>query len=127
MIADLVVLLISSLVFVFHFSYCGVCIRRGIRQPANAVLISLLFIPLIVVSFGSVYRLFGLEDAVDRFDYVYFSAVTFTTLGYGDITPSGASRIVALVEALLGYLVTPIITGQILWQWSALPRKRKKK
>jgi len=34
---------------------------------------------------------------------LYFSAVTFSTLGFGDITPEiGVSRAVAAVEALLG-------------------------
>jgi len=32
----------------------------------------------------------------------YFSIVTFTTLGYGDITPTGFSRVLASVEALFG-------------------------
>ena len=32
----------------------------------------------------------------------YFSVVTFTTLGYGDITPIGFSRFVAAVEAFCG-------------------------
>lgn len=32
----------------------------------------------------------------------YFSIVTFTTLGYGDITPLGFSRVLAAIEALFG-------------------------
>ena len=35
-------------------------------------------------------------------DCIYFSVVTFTTLGYGDLTPQGWSRIVAAVEAFIG-------------------------
>jgi hypothetical protein len=33
---------------------------------------------------------------------LYFSVVTFTTLGYGDITPVGLSRVVAALEAFSG-------------------------
>ena len=33
---------------------------------------------------------------------LYFSVVTFTTLGYGDITPIGMSRIIAALEAFCG-------------------------
>jgi len=33
---------------------------------------------------------------------VYYSIVTFTTLGYGDIAPFGPSRVVASLEAFLG-------------------------
>ncbi len=32
----------------------------------------------------------------------YFSVITFTTLGYGDITPIGLSRFLTAVEALYG-------------------------
>jgi voltage-gated potassium channel Kch len=33
---------------------------------------------------------------------IYFSVVTFTTLGYGDITPVGFSRFIATIEAFTG-------------------------
>ncbi|KAF7786410.1 hypothetical protein PRUB_a0969 [Pseudoalteromonas rubra] len=33
---------------------------------------------------------------------IYFSVVTFTTLGYGDITPTGITRLIATVEAFTG-------------------------
>ncbi len=35
-------------------------------------------------------------------DCVYYSVVTFTTLGYGDYTPIGFSRLVAALEAFIG-------------------------
>lgn len=36
---------------------------------------------------------------------VYFSFVTFTTVGYGDITPlAGLPQIVVMLEIILGYL-----------------------
>jgi voltage-gated potassium channel Kch len=36
---------------------------------------------------------------------IYFSLVTFTTLGYGDITISSANRILAGLEAINGILL----------------------
>ena len=33
---------------------------------------------------------------------LYFSIVTFTTLGYGDITPTGIGRIISAIEAFIG-------------------------
>ena len=44
-------------------------------------------------------------------DYLYFSFVTLTTVGYGDLTAaSGLGRVLAVLEALIGqlYLVTVI-------------------
>ncbi len=37
--------------------------------------------------------------------YAYFSTTTYTTLGYGDITPQGPLRFLASVEALTGFLL----------------------
>ncbi len=41
----------------------------------------------------------GLEDAV------YFSTVTFSTLGYGDITPPREWRVFAALEAMNGFIL----------------------
>ncbi len=38
-------------------------------------------------------------------DSVYYSAITYTTLGFGDITPVGSIRIVTALEALLGLIL----------------------
>ena len=48
---------------------------------------------------------------VSSSQYTYFSFITLTTVGYGDLTPGpGAARALAVVEALTGqlYLVTVI-------------------
>jgi len=41
----------------------------------------------------------------DFIDYVYFSAATYTTLGYGDIFPHGVLRMLAGSEALVGLVM----------------------
>jgi hypothetical protein len=43
-------------------------------------------------------------------DYVYFSAVIFSTLGLGDLVPSGSIRFMVGTEAVSGF---------ILISWSA--------
>jgi hypothetical protein len=42
------------------------------------------------------------ENISHLLDTLYFSIITFTTLGYGDITPQGFSRFLASTEALMG-------------------------
>lgn len=49
----------------------------------------------------------------------YFSIVTWTTLGYGDLKPIYELRLVAAVEALMGYLYMAIIVGMLFSQSSA--------
>jgi len=46
------------------------------------------------------------QTAAENFDFflssLYYSVVTFTTLGYGDFTPIGISRAIAAIEAFTG-------------------------
>ncbi|WRV98830.1 potassium channel family protein [Grimontia sp. NTOU-MAR1] len=41
-------------------------------------------------------------NMIALFDCLYYSVVTFTTLGYGDFIPVGMSRLVAASEAFTG-------------------------
>ena len=43
-----------------------------------------------------------LANLADLLDCLYFSVVTFTTLGYGDISPHGLARPIAAFEAFVG-------------------------
>ena len=42
---------------------------------------------------------------------IYFSVVTFTTLGYGDYQPLPRMRLVAAAQALLGYVFLGFVVG----------------
>lgn len=50
----------------------------------------------------------------ENIDYIYFSVVTFTTLGYGDITPDGNGRVFAILEAISGFLFVPLLISQLI-------------
>jgi hypothetical protein len=50
------------------------------------------------------------DHPIALFDSIYFSAVCFTTLGLGDIVPTGPVRLLTGTEAL---------TGFVLIAWSA--------
>lgn len=57
---------------------------------------------------------FGQETHLSFEDALYFSTVTITTVGYGDITPGGINRGLAAFEAFLGMLVNVALLGYIL-------------
>ena len=44
-------------------------------------------------------------------DAVYFSVVTITTIGYGDLTPKGCLRLVAMWEVLAGMFILVVIVA----------------
>jgi hypothetical protein len=58
--------------------------------------------------YAVIYRFSGLIDdttpVTSPSDFLYFSIVTWTTLGYGDLKPTQLSRMFAASEALLGYI-----------------------
>ena len=55
------------------------------------------------------------DEPSDRGLYAYFSFVTLTTLGYGDITPvTDAGRLLAMLEATLGQLFLVIVVARIV-------------
>ncbi len=95
---------------------------------------------LIAMFFATTYGLIGLVSGQQFFaqlttgpkntpaiDYLYFSFVTITTTGYGDLTAiSGIGRMTAVLEAIFGqlYLITVVaLVVQNLGQQSRMGRK----
>ena len=76
---------------------------------------------MIILLFGQIYQNIGgiVDDSgnsvTDTFTCIYFSIVTFTTLGYGDLHPVGTARAIAAAEALLGYLCMGLLIGVVVF------------
>ena len=84
------------------------------ESPINVILFSLMLIFVCAILFF----IFGVQSSegiirlsfeksffdnlMNFFSTIYFSVVTFTTLGYGDIQPVGFSRLIATIEAFIG-------------------------
>jgi potassium channel LctB len=45
---------------------------------------------------------------------IYFSAVTATSVGYGDIVPSGAARVLAIVESIAGLILFGCVVSKFV-------------
>ena len=70
----------------------------------------------VIFAFANAYQIYGGVvvnggAAIGFADHLYFSVVTFTTLGYGDFLPTGTTRFIATFEALLGYAYFAVIIG----------------
>lgn len=58
-------------------------------------------------------RIKCLEPIDSILSAMYFSAVTLTTLGYGDISPLGFGRVVAIFLAVTGLTIVAILIGKV--------------
>jgi hypothetical protein len=63
--------------------------------------------------------------ALDFDEFFYYSAVTYTTLGFGDITPIGPLRILTAVESLTGLILIAWTASIILLAMQHLGRELK--
>ena len=120
--------LLYMIVFAFTI-YCIVMSLRTIFIPntikgklvsvENFLYLTFVYIT-ILIGFGLIYILLetkGHEVMVEMYPmpsdnfferletYIYFSAVTLFSVGYGDIAPIGIGRIIAMIEALIGYTI----------------------
>lgn len=69
------------------------------------------------------------DYVVDFFGCLYFSAVSYSTLGLGDVTPEGGLRMIAGVEALSGFILigwTVTFTYLAMEKFWTLPHGRRK-
>ncbi len=82
-----------------------------VRSPRRLLfLMGVSFIQVVPFLFAAVYGAFGYNDhcvigAEGPADILYFSYVTFTTVGYGDMSPTGFCRGLAVAEAVTGYIL----------------------
>jgi hypothetical protein len=77
---------------------------------AGVLLAHLIEICLFAAGFFLMHTRLGLGAIAGDFngttlDYFYFSATTYSTLGVGDLFPTGAIRLVAGIEALTGFVL----------------------
>ena len=74
--------------------------------------------PVLIGTFAWIYFDVGLIESstqchvqVSVVDAIYFSVVTWTTLGYGEVLPTSSIRSFAAAEAFLGYIYMAVAIG----------------
>jgi len=122
-----VTLLVSLLSVALHFEALAILNRWVIRKSRSLrpdrmhrLVILIVVLSLLVVHVIEIW-LFGLAfyilmqfddlggltgyDSFDLFDCIYFSAATYSTVGWGELYPEGPIRFLAGTEALLGFML----------------------
>jgi voltage-gated potassium channel Kch len=65
----------------------------------------------VIVAFAILFQLTQ-TNAKSFWDPLYFSFVTFTTLGYGDIVPiSGIAKLLVILESFAGYIMGGLLVA----------------
>ena len=97
----------------------GCCIEVTTAKSKVSVLFVLIVAALVgILTHAAYYNKIGIVVTGDGrlfypawSDALYFSVVTFTTLGYGDMAPREEYRLVAAFQAIFGYLSLGALAG----------------
>lgn len=129
--------LIHNLLFALFFFRCGVNILRPLyfckSIDLDAICAAICVYVLAGVSFAYIFGVVTLvNDEAFSFarsgnsflstfgessfsDLMYFSFVTMTTLGYGDVTPlSSAAKMIAVVQAIMGQFYMAVLVAKLV-------------
>jgi hypothetical protein len=96
----------------------------------NAVLKGVAIYIALTFAFGLLYYFFDALDfryasGINDFhflNYIYFSAVTFTTIGYGDIVAkAGAGHLIVFIESCFELTFFPVFGGYIAYKFLQRP------
>ncbi len=104
---------------------------QSLRASARKITVFLFTVVTLAVIFGSlIYLIEGAENGFTSIPRsIYWTIVTLTTVGYGDISPkTNLGQIVASLIMILGYSVIAVPTGIVTVEMSqAFGRKRARK
>lgn len=113
------VIMFHSLVSYVRFKVNEIRLNKGKRHISFEVFYTLIVIYCTaIIGFGLIYFILSFEmtmfidttssgKSILHYLYksIYFSGVTMLTIGYGDITPINIGRFIALIQALVGYIL----------------------
>ena len=139
--ADASLFSIFNTVFSFAFDlFIVVVIFRRVftwDQPNSETIFGALCIYLLVgFSFASMYRMvatvqpnafyldprINLHTAPERFDFIYYSFGTITSLGAAGVTAvSGQARSLTVIEAIIGVLYLAVLIARLMGAYRAAP------
>ncbi|AVQ19884.1 potassium channel family protein [Fusobacterium mortiferum] len=123
-----VLLLITSHIMLLKYVFTDFFKRKRQIVPNDITIIITTYITL-AISFGLVYTIISffsddiafnnipktLEEFEFYFRHIYFSFITITTIGYGDIYPlTTIGQFLVMIEVITGMILTNVILGLVI-------------
>lgn len=104
----------------YVFSPKSVTINDIYALSAGYIIIGVIAAPFFVLVNMQLENAFSISNEADFLDLLYFSYITLTGVGYGDITPTHTiSKSLSLVLGIIGQLYTAILIGIIIGKYLA--------
>lgn len=112
--------------FLSEMRFLGIAVKGSLRK----ISIFMLIVLMLVIILGSIMYL--VEGGKNGFtsipESIYWSIVTITTVGYGDITPATTlGKFVASLIMLIGYAIIAVPTGILTTEMALAVRNRDQK
>ena len=119
-IGHLIDIRVIRLIRIFRIFQLTPYLRSGhrmqiaLRSSRPKIIVFILYISLVVVVLGTLmYIVEGQKNGFESIaDSIYWSVVTLTTVGYGDVVPTTAlGKTISVLIMLLGYAIIAVPTG----------------
>ena len=123
-----IMLLIACHIIILKYVFSDFLRRRRKVVPADVIVVITTYIT-IAISFGLLYTILSLFSSTPVFNgitrdlpqvefyfkHVYFSFITITTVGYGDVYPlTMLAQFLVVVEIITGIVLTNVILGLVI-------------
>lgn len=116
---------VGEFALIFTVTFCILTIWASVRSKSSSanniywIATFIALVPCIIATFalintGAVLIHSDVEIKPSKPEALYFSVVTFTTLGYGDYSPSEALRPISAFQALLGFTFIPLFIAELI-------------
>ena len=93
-----------------HWRYRHPFVRA--QKTGEVILLMLFFSFIEIAVWAGIYLIVGAVEKME--DALYFSMVTFTTVGYGDVILDESSRLLAAFEAANGIIIFGLTTAVVV-------------
>ena len=117
----------------WYFWLCYMLLQQERFTPGtilNVTAFTLITLTVLLLCYATLFRIGGISctvvgfDTNEKLDSLYFSGVTWTTVGYGDFVPKpGLSRFCAVVEAIHSYMFLAVFVSLLIHMLTHLPKR----